>query len=133
MGAAFVYRPFIRAHHHPEISTVTVASILHALSDPVRMAIVRELAKHGVAMNCSETVAKVLGGLREIKGEKKKKAMPKSTTSLHFRILREAGLIRSERVGVECDNSLRLAELDKRFPGLVRAILKADALERAGK
>jgi DNA-binding transcriptional ArsR family regulator len=94
------------------------------------MSIVRELVGNGGKMNCSETVAKALG---RGKGDRKRKAMPKSTTSLHFRILREAGLIRSERNGVECDNSHRLPELEKRFPGLVRAILKADALEQAGK
>ncbi len=119
----------IRPHHHPEIESVTVAGILHALSDPVRMAIVRELVRHG-KMNCCETVAKALGQEKQGKGDKKRKTMPKSTTSLHFRILREAGLVRSERSGVECDNSLRSAELEKRFPGLVRSILKADAAER---
>ncbi len=110
-----------------------MASILHALADPVRFAIVRELVNHGEKMNCSETVAKALGQGKSEKGDKKKRLMPKSTTSLHFRILREAGLVRSERVGVECDNSLRTSELEKRFPGLVRAILKAYAQEAAQK
>ncbi|HEY8966803.1 MAG TPA: helix-turn-helix domain-containing protein [Candidatus Methylacidiphilales bacterium] len=100
------------------------------MADPARFAIVRELVKHGEKMNCSETVERAFGVK---KGDKKKKALPKSTTSLHFRILREAGLIRSERVGVECDNSLRTAELEKRFPGLVRAILRAYAQEQGGQ
>jgi len=89
--------------------------------------------KHGEKMNCSETVERAFGTIGAKKGDKKKKALPKSTTSLHFRILREAGLIRSERVGVECDNSLRTAELEKRFPGLVRAILRAYAQEQGGQ
>ncbi len=58
---------------------------------------------------------------------KRKKAMPKSTCSLHFRILRDAGLVQSERKGVECGNSLRSAELERRFPGLLRTILRVDA------
>ena len=105
-----------------------MAALLHALADPARFAIVRELARNGQPMNCSEAIAKAFG---EAKG--RKKAMPKSTTSLHFRILREAGLIRSERVGVECENSLRTGELEKKFPSLVRSILKAYAQEQAGK
>ncbi|SDT89861.1 hypothetical protein SAMN05444156_0549 [Verrucomicrobium sp. GAS474] len=97
----------------------------------MRFAIVRELVNHGEKMNCSETVSRALGQEKGEGKEKRKRLMPKSTTSLHFRILREAGLIRSERNGVDCDNSLRTSELEKRFPGLVRAILRAYAQERA--
>jgi DNA-binding transcriptional ArsR family regulator len=53
------------------------------------------------------------------------RTVPKSTLSQHFRVLREAGLIRSERQGVEMLNTSRRAEVDKRFPGLVEAILAA--------
>ena len=51
--------------------------------------------------------------------------LPKSTQSHHFQVLREAGLIRSERRGTEVVNSPRCAEIDKRFPGVVASILKA--------
>jgi DNA-binding transcriptional ArsR family regulator len=51
--------------------------------------------------------------------------VPKSTLSQHFKVLREAGLIRSERRGVEMHNTSRCAELDTRFPGLVAAIVAA--------
>ena len=70
------------------------------------------------------------------------RAIPKSTLSLHFRALREAGLIRGERHGVEMRNTSRHAEIEKRFPGLLRAIVnahriqswdKADAKKRAAK
>lgn len=54
-----------------------------------------------------------------------KQAVPKSTLSQHFRILREAGLIRSERRGVEVLNSSRFAEIDARFPGLLTSIVNA--------
>jgi DNA-binding transcriptional ArsR family regulator len=49
--------------------------------------------------------------------------IPKSTLSQHFKALREAGLIRSERRGVELQNTSRCAELEKRFPGLIPAIV----------
>ena len=61
------------------------------------------------------------------------KTIPKSTLSQHFKILREAGLIRSERHGVEMHNSSRCAELEQRFPGLIRAIVTAHTIQSAGE
>lgn len=104
---------------HPPIDSITVTGLLHALSDPVRLSIVRELRTNCAGMNCVETMAHV------------DEAMPKSTCSLHFQILREAGLIRSERRGVELSNQLRLEELDQRFPGLLDSILEAHHKELA--
>src|SRR5712675_1850455 len=80
---------------------------LHALSDPVRLGIVSKLLKAPAGMNCRETTLKL------------KLAMPKSTCSQHYRILREAGLIVSERKGVELSSHVRTAELETRFPGLL--------------
>ena len=57
------------------------------------------------------------------------KAIPKSTLLQHFKILREAGLIRSERHGVELQNLSRCTELEGRFPDLIRAILTAHAIQ----
>ena len=57
------------------------------------------------------------------------KAIPKSTLSQHFRILREAGLIRGERRGVEMHNTSRCAEIENRFPGLLRAIVNAHTIQ----
>jgi DNA-binding transcriptional ArsR family regulator len=54
--------------------------------------------------------------------------LPKSTLSQHFRVLRESGLIRSERRGVEMISSTRCAELAERFGPMLRAII--DAYER---
>jgi DNA-binding transcriptional ArsR family regulator len=101
---------------HPSIEDITVEGILHALSDPVRAAIYAELAISSGA-TCSNflTISD-----REI---------PKSTLSQHFRALREAGLIRSERQGVEMRNSTRCVEIDQRFPGLILAIMKAHQLQ----
>ncbi|HXL64401.1 MAG TPA: helix-turn-helix domain-containing protein [Xanthobacteraceae bacterium] len=98
---------------HPHMDDVTVAGILHALSDPVRIGIVNKLLKAPAGMNCTETTLKL------------KLAMPKSTCSQHYRILREAGLIVSERRGVDLSSRVRAAELDARFPGLLASILKS--------
>jgi len=61
------------------------------------------------------------------------KTIPKSTLSQHFRALREAGLIRGERRGVEMHNTSRCAEIEQRFPGLIRAIVNAHAIQSAGE
>ena len=92
---------------------MTLVGILHALADPVRLAIVRGLldAKDGV--NCRDTMSKV------------KVTMPKSTCSHHFQILPEAGLVTSERRGVELINHLRRDDLEGRFPGLLASVLAA--------
>jgi DNA-binding transcriptional ArsR family regulator len=102
-----------RALTHPHIDDVTVAGILHALSDPVRLGIVDKLLKCPAGMNCTQTTLKL------------KLAMPKSTCSQHYRILREAGLIESERRGVDLSSRVRAAELETRFPGLLASILKS--------
>jgi DNA-binding transcriptional ArsR family regulator len=60
-------------------------------------------------------------------------ALPKSTLSQHFKILREAGLIRSERKGVELQNSPRCDELRPRFGPMIEAILHAYAAQNDRK
>jgi DNA-binding transcriptional ArsR family regulator len=104
---------------HPNIEDVTVAGVLHALADPVRLAIVNELLKTESGISCTQATGKL------------DMAMPKSTCSQHYRILREAGLIVSERKGVELRSHVRLRELDARFPGLLQSILKAHEREIA--
>ena len=89
--------------HHLSLNEITVQGILSALSGPVRVRIYPELAESDCAMNCSAFLP--AGKLK----------LPKSTLSQHFRILREAGLIRSERKGVELKNSTRCQELKKQI------------------
>jgi len=98
---------------HPSVQDVTVEGILHALSDPVRVAIFARIAGSGCATTCSHFL------------NVSDKTIPKSTLSQHFNALREAGLIRSERRGVEMHNTSRCAEIDRRFPGLIAAIVSA--------
>jgi DNA-binding transcriptional ArsR family regulator len=106
---------------HPSIDDVTVEGILHALSDPVRVAIFADIAGSGCSHNCSN-FANVSD-----------KPIPKSTLSQHFKALREAGLIRGERRGVEMQNTSRCAEIEKRFPGFLTAILNAYNIQPPGK
>jgi len=80
---------------------------MQALSDPCRIAIVRELlSAEGRALACNEVPLDV----------------SKATRSHHFEVLREAGLIRTKVEGTKCMTSLRRAELNKHFPGLLKLI-----------
>lgn len=106
---------------HPSINEVTVEGILHALSDPVRVAIYADIVAQECPHNCSNFL------------RVSNKAIPKSTLSEHFKVLREAGLIRSERHGVEMQNISRFTELEQRFPGLIRAIVSAHTIQSAGE
>ncbi len=96
---------------HPPKEDITLAGVLGALGDPMRLKILKKLldARDGSlscagAMPCTE--------------------MAKSTLSHHFRVLRDAGLIRTAKQGVENLNSVRCDDLNERFPGLLRTIMK---------
>ena len=111
----------MRPLFHPAIGDVTVEGILHALSDPVRVAIYADIVRSACSRTCSNFL------------QVNNKDIPKSTLSLHFKILREAGLIRGERQGVEMLNTSRCNEIDKRFPGLIRSIVSAYQLQLAAE
>ncbi|MFK2877780.1 ArsR/SmtB family transcription factor [Rhodanobacter hydrolyticus] len=110
----------MRPLFHPSIDDVTVEGILHALSDSVRASIYARLAGLDCAAAC--TAFQQAGD----------RVIPKSSLSQHFRVLREAGLVRSERSGVEMHNTTRCAEIEQRFPGLIPAILNAHRMQAAG-
>ncbi len=99
----------MRAYKHPSLDDVSMEEVLHALSDPVRLGIVRQLAREG-----DQTCSALDGG------------RPKSTVSHHFRVLRDAGLVHTRVEGVTHMNALRRLELDKRFPGLMAAVLERE-------
>ena len=109
----------MRPLFHPSIEDVSVEGILHALSDPVRVDIFSRIAESTCPRTCSTFL------------QVSQKEVPKSTLSQHFKALREAGLIRSERRGVEMQNTSRCAEIETRFPGLIRAIVHAHKLQCA--
>src|SRR5271154_1632779 len=121
MGGMGVVSLSMRPLFHPSIEDVTVEAILHALSDPVRVAIFADIAGSQCSQNCSTFL------------QVSNKNIPKSTLSQHFKALREAGLIRGERIGVEVRNSSRCAEMEKRFPGLIAAIVNAHNIQLRGE
>ena len=92
---------------HPELAQIELAAVLHALSDPMRLRIVERLAA-GDARTCKSFELPVT----------------KSTCTHHFRVLREAGVIRQRLEGTTRLNTLRREELDHRFPGLLDAVLR---------
>lgn len=102
---------------HPAIEDVRPEAILHALSDPSRAAIFARIMATGCVEACSAVSA--VGD----------RVIPRSSLSNHFKVLREAGLIRSERHGVEMRNHSRWCEVEARFPGLLAAIINAYAAE----
>lgn len=106
---------------HPSIEDVSVESVLHALSDPARVAIFAEIATSQCSATCS-AFQNIID-----------RPIPKSTLSQHFRVLRESGLIRAERKGVEMYNTSRCAEVDARFPGLIASIVNAYTLQSQGE
>jgi DNA-binding transcriptional ArsR family regulator len=97
----------MRIYNHPAPEDFALERVFDALSDPVRLAIVLRLSRVTEA-TCGE-----LDGGR-----------PKSSMSHHFRILREAGLVQTRVAGTVHQNTLRRAELDLRFPGLMDAVLR---------
>ncbi len=99
-----------RTFIHPAAKDLTIDGVLYALSDPIRRSIVLKLmdCEEGSGMSCVSSCQE----------------LSPSTISFHHKILRETGLIRSEKVGVEVRNSLREEELNKRFPGLLHNILQ---------
>jgi DNA-binding transcriptional ArsR family regulator len=98
-----------RRLEHPDLADVQLPAVLFALSDPARLDLVRELASQGplTVAQCQATGPDV----------------PKSTFSHHLKTLREAGLVRNEPAGRQRTVSLRRAEIDARFPGLLAAVL----------
>jgi DNA-binding transcriptional ArsR family regulator len=103
----------MRPLYHPSLNDITVEGILHALSDPVRAHILAKILGADGAQTCSAFL------------EVSDRPIPKSTLSQHFKALREAGLIRSERKGVELHNTSRCQEIGSRFGPLLNAVLGA--------
>ncbi len=102
------YSFLMRMPLHPAKDQISLPNVLFALSDPTRLQIVKGIAQHD-QVNCCDI----------------KLDLSKSTASRHFKVLREAGIIRMEPRGVVCLNSLRRQELNELFPGLLDSVLHA--------
>jgi DNA-binding transcriptional ArsR family regulator len=96
------------ALYHPAREDLELAAVLHALSDPHRLEIIRMLAADPQPRPCGTFGLDV----------------SKSTLTHHFRVLREAGVIEQQRVGTSKLTSLRRDDLEGRFPGLLDAVLE---------
>lgn len=97
---------------HPARSELRLTDVLFALSDPERLAIVRQLAD---------------GPLDMAQCHLSDPSIPKSTKSHLMKVLREAGVIRNEPLGRGRRLSLRRDDLEARFPGLIGSVLSAPA------
>ena len=97
---------------HPSIDELDLSKVYDALSDPTRRRILRMLEEQG-ELNCSSFL--VLGS--------------KTSMSYHLARLRESGLTRTRIEGTQRFMTLRQADVEKRFPGLLPAVLKAIRLE----
>ncbi len=95
----------------PRRDELTLATVLHALSDPVRLRIVGALADADDGRPCGSFDLPVT----------------KSTCTHHFKVLREAGVISQRHVGTTRLNTLRRGDLEDRFPGLLDTVLAAAA------
>jgi DNA-binding transcriptional ArsR family regulator len=93
-----------------------ITELLQALADPVRLAVVRDLAESAEPRPCGSLLQSVT----------------KSTLSHHMRVLREAGVIQMRVEGTRKLTSLRRAELNQAYPGLLDSILKAPVPEAVG-
>lgn len=98
-----------RTVEHPAMADVSLQQLLEALVDPVRRAVVCQLARADADISCGHFDVRV----------------SRSTLTHHFNVLREAGVIRQYYVGTTKMNALRADELQERFPGLLPAFVDA--------
>jgi DNA-binding transcriptional ArsR family regulator len=106
----------MRDAHHPDRAEIALTAVLAALSDPVRVGVVRLLAD-GRERGWGELRAPVA----------------KSTLSHHLRVLRDAGITRTRQEGTRCFLRLRRTDIEARFPGLLEAVLTAAAGDDVGR
>lgn len=102
---------------HPACGELALGAVLHALSDPVRLRIVAQLAEGDGEHTCGSFALPVT----------------KSTCTHHFKVLREAGVIQQRQQGTTRLNQLRRSDLDRRFPGLLDTVLQAAESSRTAQ
>lgn len=105
-----------RTYSHPETGEIVLARVMYALSDPIRLEMVRRLAsvKEADSLDLADD-------------------LPRSTLTYHTRILRENGITYTRSQGRACMIALRADDLEGRFPGLLRSLIASlDAEEKSG-
>lgn len=98
-----------RVLDHPARDEIRLEAVLHALADPMRLRVVKALGGSSGELACGDIEL----------------AVSKSTSTHHYRMLREAGVINQCYRGTAKMNSLRRADLDALFPGLLDSVLRA--------
>ena len=98
----------MRPVYHPDRKDITLAGVLYALGDPIRLEIVRLLAAK-----------------QELPCAAFDFSVAKSTMSHHFKLLREAGVLYCRKQGTQHLNSLRCEDLEACFPGLLESVLQS--------
>lgn len=96
------------ADQNPDVDRLTLTDVLTALSDPLRVGLVRLLAD-GQEHNFGDFAVPVA----------------KSTLSHHLKVLNNAGLTWRREEGTRCFIRLRRDDVDTRFPGLLDTVLCA--------
>jgi len=108
----------VKSYSHPSLDEVPLETVMQALADPCRVAIVRALlAAKGGEMACNKVPLKIV----------------KATRSHHFAVLREAGLVFTRIDGTKCMTSIRRKPFEARFPGLLALVLAGGKTARARK
>jgi DNA-binding transcriptional ArsR family regulator len=95
----------------PSVDSFDLTVILSALADPGRRALMAALYRSPEPIDCAVVVEKADLGLSN------------PTISHHYRVLREAGLVRSVAEGRKRIISVRHEDMEARFPGLLKAVL----------
>ncbi len=98
----------MRTLFHPSIDKIELSTLFYALSDPVRLQLVKSLSD-GSESSCGAFGVEIA----------------KSTLSHHFKVLRESGVIHTRIEGTQRFVSLRKDEWEERFPGLIVSIIDA--------
>ncbi|MEI0737209.1 helix-turn-helix domain-containing protein [Paenibacillus sp. JTLBN-2024] len=96
----------MRTLYHPRTDELNLTTVLYALSDPIRLNIIKILDAKG-EQSCSSLEIDT----------------PKSTLSHHFKVLRESGIVHTRIEGTQRFISIRYEDLNARFPGLLPAVL----------
>lgn len=95
-----------RVYEHPETEEIAIPRVLFALSEPLRLSMVRILAERG-----------------EVDSIELGPDLPRSTLTHHTSLLRESGVVFVRAEGRKCMIRLRRDDLDTRFPGLIDTVL----------
>ncbi|MFJ6618755.1 ArsR/SmtB family transcription factor [Kitasatospora sp. NPDC091335] len=95
-----------RTYHHPDADDIALPRVLFALSEPLRLTMLRILTERG------EVDSLELGP-----------DLPRSTLTHHTSLLRESGVVFVRAEGRKCMIRLRTEDLEARFPGLVKTVL----------